>query len=415
MKKVLLFVSLLLVITTSRAQGETLSILPEISVSESNFYNLTMKKFRIPSQQSQLLIATIPNSPDVFIADRAPGKGLITHFRLNNESLTKVSNFEIPEIDTGKHYVLDLLADKNFLYVSFMNFHNTSGACDQVLIVKFKFGKSNSVLEDSQKVVFKSKPCISWPNAVERNWSDVSGRLAINNQDLFIAIGLILENQYSNTYPNPGIENLPRDFKVIQNKTSFGAISRIDLKTNRSVLFAQGFRGPQGLYFDSKFGILWASDHGPRGGDELDRIQFKKDYGWPYVSFGRPYETSNTGEIPNDTFKTRYSSHEGFQKPSWVWLPSIGPSQITSIAFDSDFRNFWKGDLILSSLKAQSLFRIKLGSDNQPIYVEPIYVGHRIRDLESFGKTILMSTDDGFLIELTVSKVVPQKVYPPLS
>jgi glucose/arabinose dehydrogenase len=415
MKKLLFAILIILVSTSSSAQGDILFILPETTASESNFYNLTLKKFRISSQQSQLLIATIPNSPDVYVSDRAPGKGIVTHFRLKNDGLIRVSNFEIPDVDTGNHYVLDLLADKDNLYISYVNFHNTSGACDQVMIVKFKFGSSNSVLEESQKVVFKSKPCISWPNAVARNWSDVSGRLAINKSDLYIAIGLILENQYSNTYPNPGIENLPSDFKAIQNKTSFGAISRIDLKTNRSAPFAQGFRGPQGLYFDSKSGILWSSDHGPRGGDELNKIQFKKDYGWPYVSFGRPYEISDTGEIANNVFGTRYSSHEGFQKPSWVWLPSIGPSQITSVGFDSNFRKFWKGDLILSSLKAASLFRIKLGSDNQPIYVEPIYIGHRIRDLESFNKTVLMSTDDGYLIELTLSDVVPQKVYPPLT
>jgi glucose/arabinose dehydrogenase len=415
MKKLFIFVLLISLNISSAHGGNITETLPSESTIESNFYNLTIKKYKIGSPSSPLVFASLPNHQNIVIADRQLSSGELSVYKLDNSRLINIKKFNLSHNGEGKIYVLDMLADQNSLWVSYVNYYNTQNACDQVLIAQFRLENQNNIAEDSQKTIFRSKPCLSWPNAIERNWSDTAGRLALSKQGLFISLGLIISDAYSNNYPNPGILNLPKNFSEISKTTSFGAVSRIDLQTGKTVVFAKGFRGPQGLYFDSNRNILWASDHGPRGGDELDKVVYQKDFGWPYVSYGRPYEIGNEGKIPTNTFSTKYSSHEGFQKPTWVWLPSIAPSQLTSVGFKSNFSKNWNGDLIVSSLKTKSIFRIKLDINAIPIYIEQIEIGHRIRDLESNGKSLLMTTDDGYIIELDTSNSVPQKVYPPLS
>jgi cytochrome c2 len=87
--------------------------------------------------------------------------------------------------------------------------------------------------------------------------------------------------------------------------------------------------------------------------------------------------------------------HEGFEKPIYAWVPSIGSSQLIVVkgkAFQQ-----WAGDLLVSSLVAQTLFRTRL-AEGRAVVVEPIPIGHRIRDLvELSSGVIALKTDDDLL------------------
>jgi cytochrome c2 len=92
----------------------------------------------------------------------------------------------------------------------------------------------------------------------------------------------------------------------------------------------------------------------------------------------------------------RQGRHDGYVKPMFAWTPSIGISQV--IALEGGLFPHWQGDIIVSSLAAQSLFRVRV-EDERVVLVEPILIGSRIRDMvEAPDGSIVLKTDDDFLV-----------------
>src|SRR5262249_16871898 len=145
----------------------------------------------------------------------------------------------------------------------------------------------------------------------------------------------------------------------------------IDLGKDNSQVYSIGHRNPQGLAVGPD-GTIWETEHGPQGGDELNRVVEGRNYGWPVVSYGTQYDAMSWSDDPRKTH------HEGFEKPIYAWVPSVGTSQLLVV----EGRGFaqWAGDLIVSSLVGQTLYRIRL-ADGRAVVVEPIPVEHSIRDL----------------------------------
>ena len=150
----------------------------------------------------------------------------------------------------------------------------------------------------------------------------------------------------------------------------------------------------QGIVIDRN-GQLWVAEHGIRGGDELNRVVEGANYGWPEETLGTMY---NGLPVPN----TRsYGRHENFTAPTFAWLPSVAPSNLTLIA---GFHESWDGDLLMASLKGKSLFRIRV-KDDRIVFAERIQIGRRIRYVHqhSDGRLVLW-TDYQNLIFLTAAK-----------
>ena len=169
--------------------------------------------------------------------------------------------------------------------------------------------------------------------------------------------------------------------------THFGKLLRIDIDTGTAEIIASGLRNAQGLARD-RSGNLWETEHGPRGGDELNMIESGADYGWPEV-YGTAYEGS-PGSGPN-----RLGRHDGFARPVFAWVPSIG---ITSIVVnDERFLPLWKDDLLIGSLRAASLFRVRRHG-GRVSYVERIRpsLAERIRDIAQLadGRIVLLLEPD---------------------
>ncbi|HET9440590.1 MAG TPA: PQQ-dependent sugar dehydrogenase [Longimicrobiales bacterium] len=172
---------------------------------------------------------------------------------------------------------------------------------------------------------------------------------------------------------------------------SYGKTLRIDPVTGESRIFTLGHRNPQGLAV-SRDGRIWMTEHAARGGDELNLLGESKNYGYPHVSYGTQYEEM-TWPLSN-----QQGRHEGFEKPMYVWTPSIGISQL--IVLSKATFPTWQGDLIVSSLGGLSLYRVRV-EDNRTIFAEPIPIGHRIRDIvEAANGAIVLKTDDNFLVYL---------------
>jgi glucose/arabinose dehydrogenase len=212
-------------------------------------------------------------------------------------------------------------------------------------------------------------------------------------------VGLESVLPYTFLYPNPAIQHLPFTFSESREKFPlFGSVLEIKKGQldNSYSLVARGFRSPQGLYYDQKRKVLFNSDHGPRGGDEINIIRLDKhstpDYGWPNVTLGDYY--SERGNL-----KTTFLTHFGYENPIYFWTPSIAPSQV--IVFNG-FKKVSEFDesVLLATLKSQSIYRIFFDSDYKVKNIEAIYIGKRIRDLDKFQTFIVGGTDTGELFIL---------------
>jgi cytochrome c2 len=173
---------------------------------------------------------------------------------------------------------------------------------------------------------------------------------------------------------------------------SYGKTIWIDPATGASRPFTIGHRNPQGLA-STQDGQVWLTEHGARGGDELNQLRDGGNYGYPRVSYGTQYESMSW------PLSTTQGRHDGYEQPMFAWVPSIGISQL--IALQGSRFPYWRGDLFVSSLVAQSVFRVRV-TDGRVILVEPIAIGHRIRDIvEAEDGSIVLKTDDNFLIFMT--------------
>jgi hypothetical protein len=139
---------------------------------------------------------------------------------------------------------------------------------------------------------------------------------------------------------------------------------------------ATGFKNPQGLIVVND--DIIASDHGPRGGDEINNVKLGLHYGYPYSSYGENYNKSLTEDQKFDFFKTH--ADKGFEEPIFSWVPSIAPSQLIKI--DENFSKKWGETILLSSLKGRSLLRLNFDKEYEKLITyERIRINKRIRDL----------------------------------
>jgi glucose/arabinose dehydrogenase len=112
-------------------------------------------------------------------------------------------------------------------------------------------------------------------------------------------------------------------------------------------IWSYGHRNPQGLVYDAGTGTLWATEHGPRGGDELNVVLPGRNYGWPVITFGRNY---------SGTTITRDTARAGMEQPVAYWVPSIATSGL--LLYTGDAFPAWRGNLFVGGLAGEQLARV---------------------------------------------------------
>jgi aldose sugar dehydrogenase len=139
-------------------------------------------------------------------------------------------------------------------------------------------------------------------------------------------------------------------------------------------IYSYGHRNPQGLAFHPDTGVLWATEHGPQGGDELNNVQAGKNYGWPVASYGREYG-------PNGAIVSEHPWKEGIEEPTLLWIPSIGASGL--MVYTGEQFPEWKGQLFAGGLSGLQVHRFafneKGGLLGREAMIEPLR--QRIRDI----------------------------------
>ena len=184
---------------------------------------------------------------------------------------------------------------------------------------------------------------------------------------------------------------------------SYGKTITINIADGRATIFTLGNRNPEGLFIDPS-GTIWSTEHGPQGGDELNQLVRGKNYGWPFATYGTDYGSFSWPLIKPEPAPT-------YQTPLFAWVPSIGISSL--LVIQGELFPQWRGDLLIGSLRAQTLFRARI-REGHIAYVEPIELGAiyatdwcpsrrcgRIRDLvEGHDGRIVLVTDADLLVTI---------------
>jgi glucose/arabinose dehydrogenase len=156
-------------------------------------------------------------------------------------------------------------------------------------------------------------------------------------------------------------------------------------------IWSYGHRNQQGLAFDPRTGDLWATEHGPRGGDELNRVVKARNYGWPVVTHGMN---------DNGTPITDLTEQAGMEPPVVHWTPSIA---VAAIAFYEGNRfPRWQHDLLVTALAGQQLRRLEI-RDGNVTHQEVLMRGYgRVRDVAvgPDGLVYLALNDPGRIVRL---------------
>jgi glucose/arabinose dehydrogenase len=119
-------------------------------------------------------------------------------------------------------------------------------------------------------------------------------------------------------------------------------------------IYSYGHRNPQGMTVHPETGEIFASEHGPMGGDEVNIIKRGANYGWPVVSYGRKY----SGEIISES-----PTREGIEAPRFFWVPSIGISGL--LFYTGDRFPAWKGQLLVTGMSGRMIQRVRLAGRGQ--------------------------------------------------
>ena len=152
----------------------------------------------------------------------------------------------------------------------------------------------------------------------------------------------------------------------------------------RPELYSYGHRNVQGLAFHPVTGDIWEGEFGPRGGDEINRIQPGKNYGWPTITYGIEYSGEKVG--------AGIQQQQGLEQPVYYWDPVVSPSGMTF--YNSDAMPEWKNNLFVGALSGMHLVRLVI-ENNKVVGEERLLADEqqRFRDV--------MQGNDGALYAIT--------------
>jgi glucose/arabinose dehydrogenase len=263
--------------------------------------------------------------------------------------------------------VLTQTADTAQLLISYPRY-NSARDCVTVVVYSYQanFGAQPGLKRG--KLWFQSNPCVP-VGAVQH----AAGRLeVIDSKNAYLTIGDL-------------------GYAEIGDKTKRGTLGSVmKISANKVTQISSGHRNAQGIVLIGK--DLYTSEHGPRGGDELNLIQQGIDYGWPIVTYGERYSFGDYVKPTNP------GSHNGFRKPLSYWVPSVAPTELIQLPTASTWGE-WSSSIVMGTLREESLIFIQMKNKRVVGQMQTVNVDERIRDLDlTKDGLIIATTDSGKLL-----------------
>lgn len=317
------------------------------------------------------------------------GDGILSYYNLNekrNVSIefktiqTNIEKFITYEkfYQRSKFGIKDILVFNKNLYISFIKEYSKN--CFTPAVVKGKINYSKINLQ----LVYEDANCVNYTNDQTRFSAHQSGG-RIKGKDA---------NTIIMTTGSYGELDYPQS-----NASSLGKLIAIDIDNGEYKILAKGMRNSQGLYYDKSKEIIVMSEHGPKGGDEINIFNLNNfddvNYGWPISSYGDHYNEYSEKTKWKYEKAPLYKSHidYGFQEPIKYFKPSIGTSEIIKINQKFINNNEENNNYFLGSLGNKieegdmSLHFISFDSNYENISFEDIIVlNERVRDIVYYEK-----------------------------
>jgi glucose/arabinose dehydrogenase len=271
----------------------------------------------------------------------------------------------VPQVHTGSQAGLfDVVLHPHFAQNGILYLVYAAGtkAANGTEVARARF--DGSALRDVQ-VIFKAMPLKDTDN-------HYGGRMAFLPDGTFaLTIGEGFEYREQ-------AQNLSSDLGKIVRLNDDGSVPTdnpfVGQAGVRPEIYTWGHRNEQGLLFDATNGRLWETEHGPRGGDELNIIVAHKNYGWPVITYGMDY---------SGAYVSPYMQRPGLEQPVIYWTPSIAPSGLAM--YRGDKFPAWDGDLFVGALAFKHLRRVHLDADGNVLSQEELIndLHARIRDVRA--------------------------------
>ena len=344
-----------------------------------NFYQLKKNKVNKKYDFISLPIKKIPNNKDKFLEKNNPilGKKAWKFFGAKDILIEKFKSFE-----------------NKVLIISSLNYYEDED-CYDLSVFFTEIINENSFQISEWKKIFSSEMCLNINLTKKPKFAagSAGGRIVkFDEENILLSIG----DFYADGVNGPMLsQDLNNDY---------GKIFKININNKKHEIYSYGHRNPQGLYIDKNKNIF-STEHGPRGGDEMNLVKVNNNYGWPYATFGTNYKSYNAyakdiNKTENNLKRTwpidkTNNTHDDYTKPIFSWGNTFGVSNL--IVYENKYFDKWNKNIIVSSLAGKQLARFVYDYDNNSIlYLENILINKRIRDIISLENgNIVLLTDIG--------------------
>ncbi len=325
-------------------------------LSSGNYRALASAYIDFYNNDKEILLATVDGIFAISDLDN------LNSFKKIKSNIFDIISYE--DFYTNTQYgIKDILVNEDDLYVSFINKKKEDCFNLKILISKIDKNKLNF------KNFYETSGCINKKN--KHGYlahQGAGGRMFVGNNSIYFTTGEFRNRPLAQKEDN-----------------DYGKILNIDFETKKSKIISIGHRNPQGLYYSNKYNFIISTEHGPKGGDEVN-INHKpekkiKNFGWPIASYGEHYYKNYSKEILKQAPLNKSHKKFGLEEPIKYFIPSIGISEIISL--DNDEKEFLFGamgneiaeqDLGLHLIKLNNKRTKIVGHDYIPL-------NERVRDM----------------------------------
>jgi len=287
----------------------------------------------------------------------------------------------------GQGGLLDVVAARDFAGTReiFLTYSEPAGGKSRTAVAVARLGDDGERLENL-RIIFRQQPAV---DATRHYGSRV---VEAPDGTLWVTLGERgLSSQAQNPISHLGkVVRIARDGSAPRDNPFVGGIALDEI-------WSFGHRNPQGAALDPATGALWIVDHGAKGGDEINKPEGGRNYGWPVISYGTTYAGTQIGEG---------TEKEGMEQPLHYWDPSIAPSGM--MIYSGKLWPGWQGDIFVGALKLKLISRLDRVGDSitgEERLFKGIY--GRVRDVREGPKGaiwFLTDEDEGALYRVTPVK-----------
>lgn len=304
------------------------------------------------------LVFTGPRS--ALVTEKSGHLRLVKDGVLSNESIAN-----IPAVtDNGQGGLLDVAVDPDYAENGWVYLAFSDPATEGKAMTKIVRGKIDGQTWVGEQVLFEARP-----EHYVKSRVHFGSRITFDNDGhLFFSIGDRGQKAQAQdvSRPNGKIHRINRDGSIPGDNPFTGQAEAYE------TIYAFGNRNPQGLIIHPETGVLWETEHGPKGGDELNMISAGVNYGWPEISYGRNY---------NGTELTPHTALPGMAQPLSHWTPSIAACGLD--VYSGNMFPDWQGRLLAGSLRDQTLRLIDVSGNAYQSEVIILENEGRVRDVTS--------------------------------